>query len=257
MALGASASGPVSPGGGGEGAPGLAIARPRAEANTPETRASAKRAVSPMGSMAEVERAMAGVIQLPPQGVEGALESGEGRPVPAGTEVVPLLLPLPPPLPRTRDAVKKLLLPHLSRKRQAKATALVPLKALKVSASATARWVVDAQAALQRGAASARATEAATKQSRDEVTMPREAVALEASEAEAPTIAEATEGEARAPRTSEAEVVETGVSRTSEAEVVETRVSRTTKAEAAEAGASRTTEAKVAEASSGAAEASA
>ena len=35
--------------------------------------------------------------------------------------------------------------------------ALAPLKVLKVSTSSTARWVVDAQAALQRGAASARA----------------------------------------------------------------------------------------------------
>jgi len=104
--------------------------------------------------------------------------------------------------------------------------------------------VVDAQAALQRGAASAKATEVAAKQAGDEAPTPREAVALEAGEAEAPTIAEATEGEAGAPRTSEAEVVETGVSRTTEAEV-------------AEAGASRTTEAEVVEASSGAAEPSA
>ena len=65
-APGALVSGLASPGGGGEGASGLAIARPGAEADTPETRASGKRAVSPMGSMAEVERAMAGAIQPPP-----------------------------------------------------------------------------------------------------------------------------------------------------------------------------------------------
>jgi len=108
---------------------------------------------------------------------------------------------------------------------------------------------------LQRGTALARAdpkepvaqgeaTKAAAKQAGDEASMPREAGALEAGEAEAPTIAEATEGEAEATRTSEAEVAEAGVSRTTEAEVVE-------------AGASRTTEAEVAEASSSAAKPSA
>ena len=103
----ASASGLTSPGGG-EGALGLAIARLGAEANTPEARALGKRAVSPMGSTAEVERATAGAIQPPLQRAEGASESGEGRPVPADTAAVPL----PPPLPRTRDAVRKLLLPR-------------------------------------------------------------------------------------------------------------------------------------------------
>ena len=63
---GASASGLTSPGGGGEGASGLAIARPGAEANTPEAWASGKRAVSLMGSTAEVERATVGAIQPPP-----------------------------------------------------------------------------------------------------------------------------------------------------------------------------------------------
>ena len=76
----------------------------------PEARASRKYIVSPMGSMAEVERATAGATQPPPQRAEGASESGEGRSVPADTEAVPL--PPPPPLPRTRDAVRKLLLPR-------------------------------------------------------------------------------------------------------------------------------------------------
>lgn len=95
------------------------------------------------------------------------------------------------------------------------------------------------------------------KQAGDEVPMPHEAMALEAGEAEAPTIAEATEGKAGAPRTSEAEAAETGVSRTTEAEVAEVSASRTTEAKVANVGASRTTEAEVAEASSGAAEPSA
>ena len=83
---------------------------PRAEADTPKARALGKRAVSTMGSTVEVELAMAGVIQLPPHRAEGASESSEGRPVPADTVAVPL--PPPPPPLRTRDAVRKLLLPR-------------------------------------------------------------------------------------------------------------------------------------------------
>ncbi|XP_066316692.1 uncharacterized protein [Miscanthus floridulus] len=228
--------------GGGEGASGLVIARPKAEADTPETRASRKRAVSPMGSTVEVERATAGATQPPPQRTERALESNEGRPVPVDIGVVPL--PPPPPLPRTRDAVWKLLLPHSSQKHQAEAPALVPLKALKVSTSSTARWVVDTQTAVQRGAmlamvdlkepvAQGEATEAATKQTGEEVPTPHKAGALESGEADAPSIVEATEGEAKAPRTSEAEVAEAGASRASEAEVVDAGAPRTIEAEGA------------------------
>ena len=92
---GASASSLTSPGGGGEGALGLAIARPGAEADTPEAWALGKRAVSPVGSMAEVEQVVAGATQLPPQGTEGAL-----------------LPPPPPPSSRMRDTVRKLLCPR-------------------------------------------------------------------------------------------------------------------------------------------------
>ena len=54
MVPGASASSLALPGGGGV-VPGSAIARPRAEVDTPEARALGKRAVSPVGSMVEVE----------------------------------------------------------------------------------------------------------------------------------------------------------------------------------------------------------
>ena len=94
--FGASASSPVFLGGGGEDASGPATTRPRAEADTPKAWALGKRAVSPMGSTAEVERATAGATQPPPQRVDGASESGEGRPVPADTGAVPP--PPPPPL---------------------------------------------------------------------------------------------------------------------------------------------------------------
>ncbi|XP_066385068.1 uncharacterized protein [Miscanthus floridulus] len=262
-APGASATGLESPGGGGEGASRLAIACPGAKADTPEIRASGKRVVSPMGLMVDVERVSTGATQPPRQRVEGVLEPDEGRPVSADTGAVPLSPP--PPLLRTRDAVRKLLCPRLSRKCQAEAPALAPRKALKVSTSSAARWVVDTQTAIQRGTALARAdpkepvaqgeaTKAATKQAGEEAPMPREAKAHESDEAEAPSVAEATEGEAKAPRTSKAEVAEAGASRASEAEVTNAEAPRTTEAEVAEAGASRTTEAKVAEAGLGVAE---
>ena len=62
----ASASSPVLPGGGGGAVPGSAIARPGAEADTPEARALGKRAVSPVGSTAEVEWVTTGATQQPP-----------------------------------------------------------------------------------------------------------------------------------------------------------------------------------------------
>ncbi|XP_066385393.1 pre-mRNA-processing ATP-dependent RNA helicase prp5-like [Miscanthus floridulus] len=211
----ASATGLVSLGGGGEDASRLAIAHPGAEADTPEIRVSGKRAISPMGSTTEVERATAGVTQPPPQRVEGAS----------------------------------------NRKRQAEAPALAPRKALRVSTSSTARWVVDVQVALWCGAASARAdpkepvaqgeaTEAAMMQAGEEAPTPREAEAIESGEAEVPSIAEVIEGEVEAPRTFKAEVAEAGASRASEAEVADAGAPRNIEAEVAEAGAPGTTEAE-------------
>ncbi|XP_066341890.1 uncharacterized protein [Miscanthus floridulus] len=100
------------------------------------------------------------------------------------------------------------------------------------------------------------ATEAATKQAGEEAPTPHEDRALKLGEAEAPSIAEATEGKAKAPRTSEAEVAEAGASRAFEAEVADAGAPRTIEAKVAEvdAGAPRTTEAEVAEAGLGAAE---
>ena len=62
-----SASSPALPGGGGgDNAPGSAIAHPASEAGTPELRALGKRAVSSSGSMVVTEQAAAGATQLPP-----------------------------------------------------------------------------------------------------------------------------------------------------------------------------------------------
>ena len=73
--------------------------------------------------------------------------------------------------------------------------------------------------------------------------MPREAEAHESNEAEAPSVAEATEAEAEAPKTSEAEATE-----------AEAEAPWIPEAEAIEAGGPGSTEAEVAEASVGAAE---
>ena len=108
-APGVSASGSAPLGGGGEDASGPAIARPRSEADTPETRALGKHAVSPVGSTAVVEQAAVGATQLPPQRVEGAPESDEGRLALVDTGAVPP--PPPPPLQR-RVAVPKRLQPR-------------------------------------------------------------------------------------------------------------------------------------------------
>ncbi|XP_066358299.1 uncharacterized protein [Miscanthus floridulus] len=91
-------------------------------------------------------------------------------------------------------------------------------------------------------------TKVATKQAGEEAPTPHEAKARELDEAEAPSVAEATEGEAETPRTSEAEVAEAGASRPSEAEVASVGAPRTTEAEVAKAEALGTTEVEVVEA---------
>ncbi|XP_066358147.1 uncharacterized protein [Miscanthus floridulus] len=117
-------------------------------------------------------------------------------------------------------------------KHQVEAPALAPRKARKVSTNSTTQWVVEVQAAIQRGAASARAdpkesvaqgeaTEAATKQAGEEVPMPYEVEARELDEAEAPSVVEATEGKVEAPRTSKAEVAEARAPGTTRVEVAE------------------------------------
>ena len=75
----------------------------------PEERALGKRAISPVGSTAEVEQAAVGATQLPLQKIEGALWFGGDRPALVDTEAVPQ--PPPPPLQR-RVAVPKRLYPR-------------------------------------------------------------------------------------------------------------------------------------------------
>ncbi|XP_066334248.1 uncharacterized protein [Miscanthus floridulus] len=243
---GALASSPVLPGGGGGGGGGdlgSAIARSGAEADTPVVRVLGKRAVSPVGSAAAVEQVAVEATQLPPQGTEGASGSVEDQPVPMDTEA----MPLPPPLPlQTRVAVPKRLPP---------------------CSSSTTHWVAEVQAALHRGAASARAdpkepatqggaAEAALTQEGEAAPPPRDgeargsdasevALAVETIGTEVPGAPQAGATEAAAPKAIEATTAGTGAPGTTEAMMAEAGAPGTTEAMMAEAGAPGTTEADV------------
>ncbi|XP_066375235.1 uncharacterized protein [Miscanthus floridulus] len=169
---------------------------------------SEERAVSPMGSTVEVERATVGATPLSPRRVEEVLGSGGGQLAPVDTEAV--LLSPPPPLQR-RDAVKKRLGIRSSRKHQAEVPAFVPRKALKVGTGSIAPGAVDVQELV----AQVGATQAAVGREEEEEPTLREATAPAAVEAtvgaaetssaveategevevEAPSVVEATEGE--------------------------------------------------------------
>ncbi|XP_066320160.1 uncharacterized protein [Miscanthus floridulus] len=149
-------------------------------------------------------------------------------------------MPLPPPLPsQRRVAVPKQLQPRSSQKRPTDALALAPLKALKVSPSSTAHWVVEAQAAIQHGAASVAqggAVEASLTQIGEGAPPPHKAEAHESDGAEAPSVAEATE--VKAPQASKAKATEAGVPRTTKAAAAGAGAPGTTKATGAEANVS-------------------
>ncbi|XP_066323608.1 uncharacterized protein [Miscanthus floridulus] len=248
--LGASASSPAFPGGGGEDALGLAISCPGAEADMPEAWALGKRAVSSVGSTVEVEQAAGeGNPTASAEGRGGAgvrrgpavTDEHGGHATAAATVVVE-------DEGRGAEAVVSPV-EHLvfSRKCHAEAPALAPRKALKVSTSSITQWVVEAQAAIQRGAASVRAdpkepiaqgeaTGAAMEQAEEEEPTPHEVEARGSDEAKAPSVAEATEVEAEAIRTFEAGATEAGASRTTEPKVAGAGALGTTKAEVAKAG---------------------
>ncbi|XP_066374785.1 uncharacterized protein [Miscanthus floridulus] len=246
---GALASSPALLGGEGEADPGSAIARSRAEADTPRARALGKHAVSPVGSTAMVEQGSVEATQPPPQRTDGAPGPFEDRPVPMDTEATPL--PPPPPL-LSRVAVAKRLPPRSSRKRPVDELPLAPLKALKVSPGSSAHWVAEAQAAIQPGVASARAdpkepatqggaAEATLTQMGEGVLPPYEGEAHESDGARVPLVAEA-------PGVSEAKATEAGAPKTTETAVGAVGVSTTTEATMAEVGAPETVEAMIAEA---------
>ncbi|XP_066316067.1 uncharacterized protein [Miscanthus floridulus] len=251
---GASASSLVLLEGGGGADLGSAIARSEAEVDRPKVRALGKRAVSLVGSAAAVEQVAAEATQLPPQRTKGAPGSIEDQPALMDMEAMPL--PPPPPL-QIRVTVAKQLPPRSSRKWPAEVPTLAPLKALKVNPGSTAHWVVEAQAALQRGTASAKAdpkepatqggaTKAALTQEGEGAPLPRDGEACGLDAAEVPLAAETTG--TKVLRVSQAKAMEATVPRTIEAATVGTRALATAEATMAEARAPKTTEAMMAEA---------
>ncbi|XP_066322351.1 uncharacterized protein [Miscanthus floridulus] len=162
-------------------------------------------------------------------------------------------MPLPPPPPLwMRVAVAKRLLPRSNRKRPADELPLASLKALKVSPGSSSHWVVEAQAAIQRGVASTRAdskepttqggaAEVTPTQAGEGVLPPREGKAHESDRAGVPLVAEA-------PRASEAEATEAGAPKTAETAAAGVGVSTTIEATMVEAGAPEIVEAMTAEA---------
>ncbi|XP_066351323.1 uncharacterized protein [Miscanthus floridulus] len=225
----------------------------------PEARVVGKRAISPLGSAAMVEQAAVEAMPPPLQRTEGAPGSIEDRPAPMDTEATPL--PPPPPL-QTRFAMAKRLPPRSSRKRPTDELPLAPLKALKASPGSSAHWVAEAQAAIQRGAASARvdpkepaaqggAAEAAPTQTREGALPPHGGEAHESDGAnvplvtEAPRVSEAEATEDRAPKTTETAVAAVSASAFSEATMAEVGAPKTVEAIVSEAGAPETTKAVV------------
>ncbi|XP_066392459.1 uncharacterized protein [Miscanthus floridulus] len=180
---------------------GLAFLGGGGEADAPKAWALGKRADSPVGSIAEVEQAMAGAMQLP-------LRKRQAE--------VPTLAP------------RKVLKVSTSSTTQ-----------WVVEAQATIqRGVALARANPKEPVAHGEATKAAMEQAEEEEPTPREAEAHESDGAKVPLVAEATKGAAEAPLTSEAEATEAEVPRTTEAEVAEAGAPRTTEVGVAEAGVS-------------------
>ncbi|XP_066396519.1 uncharacterized protein [Miscanthus floridulus] len=180
------------------------------------------------------------------------------------------VMPLPPPPLRTRVAVAKRLPPRSSQKRPTEVPTLAPLKALKVNLGSTAHWVAEAQAALHRGAVSARAdpkepatqggaAEAALTQEGEAAPPPHDGeahgsdaaevlLAVETTGTEVLGVSQAEATEATAPRTIEAAAAGTGALATDEATMAEAGAPQTTEATMAKAGASGATDADVIEA---------
>ncbi|XP_066396480.1 uncharacterized protein [Miscanthus floridulus] len=130
-----------------------------------------------------------------------------------------------------------------SRKRPADDLPLAPLKALKASLGSSAYWVVEAQAAIQRGAASTRVDpkEPAAQGGVAEVAPTRSNGAIVPFIAEAPGASEAEAMEAPAPTTAETAVSAIGVSASAEATMAEARAPKTAEAMIAEARAPEVT----------------
>ncbi|XP_066358367.1 uncharacterized protein [Miscanthus floridulus] len=192
-----------------------------------------------MGSTVEVEPATVGATPSSPRRVEEVPGPDGGQLAPVVTEAA--LLPPPPPLQR-RLAVSKRLHPRSCQTHLVEDPPLAPRKALKVNVSSSAHQAAEAQAGVQRGAASGGAVskeaaaqekgaEAAAERVEEGEPTPHNVVGLGAKEARASIIAEAVEGEAGAPETSKARAVDAGAI---EVEMAEARAPGSIEAEAME-----------------------
>ena len=130
-----------------------------------------------------------------------------------------------------------------SRKQPADDLPLAPLKALKASPGSSAHWVAEAQAAIQRGAASARVDpqEPAAQGMVAEAAPTRSDGAIVPFVAEAPGASGAEAMEASTPTTAETAVSAVGVSVSAEATMAEAGAPETAEAVIAEAGAPEVT----------------
>ena len=124
---------------------------------------------------------------------------------------------------------------------------LAPLKALKVSPGSSAHWVAEAQAAIQRGAASVRVDpkEPAAQGGVAEAAPTQSDGAVVPFVAEAPGASEAGAMEATAPSTAETTVAAVGISASAEATMAEVGAPETAEAVIAEARAPKVTKAVV------------
>ncbi|XP_066344126.1 uncharacterized protein [Miscanthus floridulus] len=244
VAPGASASSPAPLGRRAEADLGPAVAPSGAEADMPEARSLGKCTISPVSSAVTAEPVAVEATPPAPQRTEGASGSAEDRPAPMDVDAAPLP---PPPPSRMRFAVAKLGLPRSNQKRPAGDLPLAPLKVLKASPGSSAHWVAEAQAAIQRGAASARVDpkEPAAQGRVAKVAPTRSDGAIVPFVAEAPGASGAEAMEAPVPMTAEAAVSAVGASASTEATMTEVGAPETAEAVIAEAGAPEVTTAVV------------
>ncbi|XP_066384745.1 uncharacterized protein [Miscanthus floridulus] len=204
----ASTNSPTLLGGGGGAVPGSAIARPGAEANTPEARALGKHVVSLVGSTAAAEQVAAGATQPPLCSVLSRKRPTE----------VPTLAPL-------------------------KALKVNPSSTAHWVAEVQAtlqRGTTSARVDPKEPATQGGAVEVAPTRTGEGAPTPHEGEAHESDGAEVPSVAEV-----EAPLVSEAKAAGAGASRTIEAAAAGAGAPATTEATMAEAGAPGTTEADV------------
>ncbi|XP_066363713.1 uncharacterized protein [Miscanthus floridulus] len=209
----ASASSPALLGGGAEGTPGPAIARPGAEADTPEAQALGKRAVSLVGSTAEVEQAVSeatyGGAPLAP------LKALKVSPGSTAHWVAEVQATMQRGAASARADLKK----SVAQGGVAEVTPTQTREGAPPPHEAEARELDGAEAPSVAEATKVEAPRASEAEA-TEAGAPKTAEATAAAGAGAPGTTEATMAEAGAPGTTEATMVEAGAPGTTEADMI-------------------------------------